>query len=86
MVIISVKTLQRMQCCTFQTYHRNAGIFNKLIDVQFTVIIFPVFQGRKSADGKNIKIFPKIGAASFTCSTVLPLMMASSSNSSAQPS
>ena len=32
------------------------------------------------------KYFPSTGAASLTCSTVLPLMMASSSNSSAQPS
>src|ERR1041385_5988288 len=32
------------------------------------------------------KYLPSTGAASFTCSTVVPLMMASSSNSSAQPS
>ena len=42
-------------------------------------------------DGKVLmqrisKYCPSIGAASFTCSTVLPLMMAPSSNSSAQPS
>src|SRR5512138_3907108 len=32
------------------------------------------------------KYFPMIGAASLTCSEVLPLMIASSSNSNAQPS
>src|SRR5258705_1026267 len=45
-----------MKSSTFETYYRNAGIFDELFNEQFAVVILPVFQRRKSAYSKNVKI------------------------------
>src|SRR5882757_8601620 len=59
------KALQRMQCCTFQAYHRDAGIFLELFYIEFAVIIFSVLKRRKCSYCKNIKIFTQDGCSIF---------------------
>ena len=81
------QTLQRMQHCALQTHDREFCILiNWLIYNSAVIIFFICLKRWKSAYCQHVKVFSKIGAASFTCSDLEPLIIASSSNSSCQPS